>query len=133
MKGLKILVVDDMRSIGQGVAGMIEDAFPGCEVVLATSPHEAFLALEKAHSVIVSDFNLKNSTHNGVDILFKARQKYGRRVLTVLMSADFEKILPGLSIGEAKQGINHFLEKPIEDVGRLEEVIKDFIGANDAK
>jgi CheY-like chemotaxis protein len=127
MKGLKVLVVDDMRSIGQVIAGVVEDLFPGCEVILATTPHEAFRALEHPQEVVISDLDLKNPIYNGTDILAKARQLYGR-VLTILVSGDF---------GDIDGGEHHYIsfrfEKPLRDVGQLERVIRNFMRTNVAQ
>lgn len=112
LSGLFVIVVDDDRSILQGMRELLLGW--GCEVLLAESEVELLEELA-AHDyplpdVLVSDYRLRKG-QTGLQLVDAVRGRFGSEIPALIISGD---VHPD-ALASVKQAGCHWLEKPVQD------------------
>lgn len=120
LAGLRILVVDDDAFITDMLPRKLRRAYPGLDVVTASSPAEglALMSNGAAPDVVLSDYNLRADL-NGLDVLSETARRRPHAVRILMSAHTRHEIGPALDAAD----IHGLVEKPM----RLDEMLSPLL------
>ena len=92
MRGLKVLCVDNDQSVLLGLSGLLQQW--ECQVMTASSSAQALEKIDKQGlipEIVLMDYHLNEET--GVEAILKIREKLGRNLAAVLVTAERSRSL----------------------------------------